>query len=199
MIMKFSRIAPLFATIALLSSPAFAWDCNYWSQSKNPKAECYKPPQTAGGKAKASSKSKSTAVAAASASVSANTVATASNDGVTTSFDSQEVRQTPPAFSGYVEPTTSCANARNGGASSPVAALSFGLSTKDKECDLRETARLFYEMGQHATAVRLLCLSQAAKRLPTCEYLENKEIASIYYPPGERERRKSFRGFPVDK
>lgn len=28
----------------LFSNPSHAWDCNYWSQSSNPKAECYKAP-----------------------------------------------------------------------------------------------------------------------------------------------------------
>jgi hypothetical protein len=89
------------------------------------------------------------------------------------SYDSNEStpRQTPPAFAGNVEPTASCKNARNGGASAPIAGLSFGWSTSDDECDLRETARMFYQLGQTQLAVALLCQSKAAKRLPACAYM----------------------------
>src|SRR5487761_2057557 len=37
------RIAAAIST-ALACSSAHAWDCNYWSQSSNPSAECYKAP-----------------------------------------------------------------------------------------------------------------------------------------------------------
>lgn len=86
-------------------------------------------------------------------------------------------RQTPPAILGTVQPTTSCTAARNGGASSPVAALSLGWSAKDVECDLRETSRQFYEMGQVELAVQLLCKSEAAKRLDRCQYAQPAQPA----------------------
>lgn len=207
-----SRFLSLTVFFTLLSSPVFAWDCNYWSQSTNPSAECYKPPQAGvsqtqaakGGKANAKSKSKSSSQSSSSATgtasaISGDSAASATNAGVTTEFnDSSSVpRQTAPAFSGYVEPTTSCANARNGGASSPIAGLSLGFSTKDKECDLRETARLFFEMGQPELAVALLCKSKAAEKLgDTCKFTSQNYDTRPEYPPGERERRMRDRGFP---
>lgn len=80
-------------------------------------------------------------------------------------------RQTPEAVAGFVQPTIPCATARNAGASSPVVGLAFGFSGRDHDCDLRETARLFYEFGQPQLAVALLC--QAARRfgLKNCEYV----------------------------
>lgn len=79
-------------------------------------------------------------------------------------------RQTPMAMAGFVQPTIPCATARNAGASSPVLGLAFGFSTDDKECDLREDARLFYAFGQPVLAVRLLCQDAAKFGLQGCHY-----------------------------
>lgn len=81
----------------------------------------------------------------------------------------QEVRQTPPAFAGNVQPTASCKNAINGGASAPIAGLSFGFGKGDPECDKRETAREFHEMGRPDLAIALLCSTKAAAGLPGCQ------------------------------
>lgn len=79
-------------------------------------------------------------------------------------------RQTPEAVAGFVQPTIPCATARNAGASSPVVGLAFGFSGRDKECDLRETARLFYEFGQPELAVALLCQAARKYGLKDCRY-----------------------------
>lgn len=104
-----------------------------------------------------------------------------SSDSGGNSYSSYESipRQTPPAMAGFVQPTSSCKNARNGGASAPVAGLSFGWSTSDNECDLRETAREFWEMGQPQTAVTLLCQSNAAKRIPSCAYVAPVAVVPV--------------------
>ena len=39
-----------------------------------------------------------------------------------------------------------------------------GGGKQDKECTLRETARMFAEMGQLAFALQLLCTSETVKR-----------------------------------
>ena len=83
-------------------------------------------------------------------------------------------RQTPMAMAGFVQPTIPCATARNAGASSPVVGLAFGFSGHDKECDLREDARLFYEFGQTDLAVRLLCKDAAKFGLKNCKYVAPK-------------------------
>lgn len=79
-------------------------------------------------------------------------------------------RQTPMAMAGFVQPTIPCATARNAGASSPVVGLAFGFSGRDHDCDLRETARLFYEFGQPELAVALLCQAARKYGLKDCRY-----------------------------
>lgn len=187
------KFVPL--VLLVLSSPAFAWDCSKWI-STVPGTECYRKLPDTGGKANATSKSKSKSVSKATSTATSESSSQANNAGVTTTFDDHSSvsvpRQTPPAFAGDVQPTTSCANARNGGASSPIAGLSVGFSTKDKECDLRETARLFWEMGQRETAVLLLCQSESAKKLGNrCAFKETQTDDGYYHwlLDKERERR----------
>lgn len=98
----------------------------------------------------------------------ASTSNASGGDGGNVAYNANQVRQTPPAFAGTVQPTASCKNAINGGASAPIAGISFGVGKTDKECDLRETARMFYELGERTLAVELLCTSDAAKRLQAC-------------------------------
>lgn len=42
------RYVGIMLVLSTLASPAFAWDCNYWSQSTDSSAECYKAPTTPG-------------------------------------------------------------------------------------------------------------------------------------------------------
>lgn len=113
----------------------------------------------------------------------------ASGQSTDVSSEYREVRNTPPAFAGTVQPTASCKNAINGGASAPVAGLSFGFGRADEECDRREIAREFYEMGQEATAIAILCKSKLAKDIPNCAIQVTAVTVTDEYPPGERERR----------
>ena len=220
-------------TLSILS-PAYAWDCTYWSQSTDPTAECYKAPQAAGttSKARASANQRqrqnqqqrqrqsqvakggnATAAGGAGGTATVGSVAggsvgdvaggaggmggstgpisndstsAASNQGnsQSTQFQGDSYpRQTPAALAGFVQPTSTCTAARNGGASSPVAGISFGVSTKDEECDLRETARMFFEMGQAKLGVELLCKSKAAGRLHECGYVDPPEVKIVAPPP----------------
>lgn|SRR6185437_6740122 len=177
-----------FFLLALLAiAPvAHAWDCTYWHQWTDPKGECYQPPPTTGSAQQQQGQQQtqttsSEATAAQAQAQAANATGgdakqsqaqDANNVGNTLSTSSyySNPRQTPPALSGYVEPTIACANARNGGASSPVAGISFGFSTKDKDCDLREDARLLYEFGQPRLAVELLCADARKRGLKDCTY-----------------------------
>lgn len=118
----------------------------------------------------------------ANASNQGNATSDASNQGnsQTTQYQGDSYpRQTPMAVAGFVQPTSTCTAARNGGASSPVAGISFGVSTKDEECDLRETARMFHEMGQAKLAVELLCKSKAAQRLKECGYVDPPPVMMV--------------------
>lgn len=99
----------------------------------------------------------------------ASTAAGGDASGQQVTFQGDSIpRQTPPAFAGTVQPTASCKGAINAGASTAVAGISFGKDRTDDECDLRETARMFYEMQERELAVELLCKSKAAQRLAQC-------------------------------
>lgn len=133
-------------------------------------------------KSRSSSKSNSTATggsvgaisnrvgsSSSSSSVGATTSTSAGGDASGQSVNESstyiEKRQTPPAFAGNVQPTASCRGAINGGASAPVAGISFGFSKKDDECDAREAAREFYEMGRPDLAIMVLCKTKVGKSL----------------------------------
>ena len=92
-------------------------------------------------------------------------------------------RQTPMAMAGFVQPTIPCATARNAGASNPVVGLAFGFSGHDKECDLREDARLFYAFGQPELAVRLLCKDARKFGLKDCHYTAPQ--VALQQPPAK--------------
>ena len=77
-------------------------------------------------------------------------------------------RQAPPAYAPSVQPTASCKNSVNAGASTPFGGVAFGKGTKDTECDLRETARMLAELGDRGDAIALVCQSDAAKHLKQC-------------------------------
>lgn len=109
------------------------------------------------------SQSASTATTGPSSSTAAG--GDASGQSVNESSVYVEKRQTPPAFAGTVQPTASCRGAINGGASAPVAGISFGFSKKDDECDAREAAREFYEMGRPDLAIMVLCKTKVGRAL----------------------------------
>jgi hypothetical protein len=52
----------------------------------------------------------------------------------------------------------------SGGASAPFGGISFGGSTLDKQCDMRETARAFALLGSRYAAAKILCNTDAAKK-----------------------------------
>src|ERR1022692_2580288 len=56
------------------------------------------------------------------------------SSGQSTSFNSQEIRQTPPAFAPDAYPTAPCRVAGSAGGSSPYFGLSIGGSKLDKDC-----------------------------------------------------------------
>lgn len=120
----------------------------------------------AGGSSRATGgKSSSTSTATTGPSTSTAAGGDASGQSVNESSVYVEKRQTPPAFAGNVQPTASCRGAINGGASAPVAGISFGFSKKDDECDAREAAREFYEMGRPDLAIMVLCKTKVGKSL----------------------------------
>jgi hypothetical protein len=189
-----TRSAPAFLALTLFCiSPAYAWDCSVWHQSTNPSGECYQAPAGAAatstasatqqqaqiqGQAQQQTATGGTASATASGGQGGSATAAGGSGGSadnagnsqSSTYVSITPRQTPVAVSGYVEPSAECMAARNGGASSPVAAISFGFSKVDKGCELREDARMLYEMGQRAQAVELLCVEARKLGLKDCAY-----------------------------
>lgn len=121
----------------------------------------------------------------------------ASGQSVNESSVYVEKRQTPPAFAGNVQPTASCRGAINGGASAPVAGISFGFSKKDDECDAREAAREFYEMGRPDLAIMVLCKTKVGKSLgDACVPQKVVVVVTQEDIDAEVVKRQKLHGFP---
>ena len=76
------------------------------------------------------------------------------------------VRAAPAVTLPAIGMTATCMIGASGGASGLGFGVAIGGGIEDKECTLRETARLLYSIGQGDAAVRLLCNnSMAAKAL----------------------------------
>ena len=93
-----------------------------------------------------------------------NQTQSASNAGnqQVTQYDYE--RQTASAYAPGIQPTTVCATGRSGGIQTSVVGITGGASGIDLQCDIRETARLFGELGYRETAALIACTSQAAVR-----------------------------------
>lgn len=110
--------------------------------------------------------------------------ATSSNNsaGNVTSFSSidNQVRQTPIAYAPDAAFTTSpCVKGFSGGVSTPGIAGSLGLSKTDKGCDSRQTAVIFFALGNKTAAAKMLCSTDASKRAK----LSLEECLAIVAPP----------------
>jgi hypothetical protein len=102
------------------------------------------------------------------------------SSGNSTSFVENQVRQTPFAYAPDAAFTTSpCVKGFSGGVSSPGLAGSLGISKTDKGCDSRQTAVVFFALGNKTAAARILCSSDAAKRAK----LTLDECLAIVAPP----------------
>lgn len=126
---------------------------------------------------------------------------TQSSSGVTDNTSSyyNNPRQTPMAMAGFVQPTSSCKNAINGGASSPLAALSFGVGKRDDECDAREAAREMYEIGRADLAVEILCKTRAAQGIPDCKPKDPVVVIAPVSDDELKQQRMQAHGFPSNK
>jgi hypothetical protein len=100
--------------------------------------------------------------------------------GNVTSFVDNQVRQTPMAYAPDAAFTTSpCVKGFSGGVSLPGGAGSLGVSKTDKGCDSRQTAVVFYALGNKTAAARILCSSDAARRAK----LTLDDCLAIVVPP----------------
>lgn len=95
-----------------------------------------------------------------------NATATSSSAGQqnTTSFESRVPRQSPPAIAPDIFPSAPCRVSFGGAGSAPIGGLSAGFSKLDDECDKRETARAFAQLGYRTAALKILCTTKAAKK-----------------------------------
>lgn len=102
------------------------------------------------------------------------------SSGNSTSFVDNQVRQTPMAYAPDAAFTTSpCVKGFSGGVSLPGGAGSLGVSKTDKGCDSRQTAVVFYALGNKTAAARILCSSDAARRAK----LTLDDCLAIIVPP----------------
>lgn len=78
------------------------------------------------------------------------------------------VRNTPNASAPNIYPTAPCMGSSSAGGSGAGFGFSLGTSWKDDDCGLRETARLFDQLGHKADGLAVLCSSSYAKAAPAC-------------------------------
>jgi hypothetical protein len=83
---------------------------------------------------------------------------------VTVLTEGQKYRNSPTVFAPSSVPTSPCRVAASGGVSLLGGAIAAGGSKEDKECTLRETARMFGDLGEINFALSLLCSSLAVER-----------------------------------
>lgn len=143
------------ATFLLLiaSNAAHAWDCSYWSQSSNPKAECYK----AAAAPSISNSAQPISNANAGASQTQNAAATANNQGNSQSVNLLTPRNAPAAFAGGTNTTAPCYTSIGAGISSTVGGLSFGSGRKAKDCARFILAQDLYSRGLFTAGDKVYC------------------------------------------
>lgn len=181
------RYFAIMLVLSALASPAFAWDCNYWSQSTDPKAECYKPPSTPGGnntntnsqdqhqgQHQAQNQSQTAqggaggtgvgvGLAASRSSSSSDSLANATADNAgnsqTTEFNSYTPRApVNTAVAGFQITNAPCRFAEGVGIQTSPVGASVGFTFKDKDCERFQYAQYMYARGQNIAGDRLMCL-----------------------------------------
>jgi hypothetical protein len=152
------KYLPLIAVLAL---PAFAGNPPKHGVPKPPPREAT---QQQAQSTASQSTSHATSTATQSQSAASNQSQQASNEGNIQSTITEYQRQVASAYAPSIQPTTVCATARSGGVSTAVLGFSGGRSGVDLECEARETARLFAEIGFRQSAILIACATVAAQR-----------------------------------
>lgn len=78
--------------------------------------------------------------------------------------DSYSLKTVPTVYAPPIGVSAPCALAISGGVSVMGFGGSLGSSVKDSECNLRETARILYEMGAKDASLRVMCGNPAAAK-----------------------------------
>jgi len=89
----------------------------------------------------------------------------ANNNGnaQSTTFNQNQVRQAPTAYSPDAFPSAPCRVSGSAGVSAPIGGISLGGSKLDKDCSRRETARSFMNLGLPEAACKILLSTRDAK------------------------------------
>jgi hypothetical protein len=82
----------------------------------------------------------------------------------------------PAVFAPAAYPSAPCRVSLSGGFSFLTGGGAFGGSRMDHECDKRETARSFFDIGQSGAALEILCTTKAAKKahVAVCQEFNSK-------------------------
>lgn len=97
----------------------------------------------------------------------------------------EDRKQAPAVFAPSIAPTAPCYYSASGGLSLPGIGASGGKAIKDKECEKREEARLWYSMGFVDAAVALMCKDSP---VPNCPYPNGKPLPVVAECPAKAER-----------
>jgi len=158
-------------TASLAAGPAMAWDCSYWSQSSNPKAECYKPPAAASvnrsvnhaiansaasaqARADAHQDQSQTQVQSASA-TGGSASSEASNQGNSQSVNSYVERSAPSVGQGSFA-IQGCSVAGNLGGSNIHGSAFLGIGFTPRECYKFQLAQAYQAIGNTYQACMIL-------------------------------------------
>lgn len=177
-----------------LCSKVMAWDCSYWHQSKDPKAECYVAPTTPGGSNSSSStatQSQQQGQAQSSKNVNKNTAAAASaseskslsqamnggNTLATSNVNSgnTEYRESANAVALAPQIISGCQVAGQVGGSNTRGSAVLGVAFTSSECYAFIQAQAYLAVGMRQSACEILNSTDAARRavkrgakLPEC-------------------------------
>lgn len=91
----------------------------------------------------------------------------------------QRIENTPNAIAPNIYPSANCHGSSSAGGGIPGFGISIGTSWQDEDCQHRETARSFFQMGMKADAVAVLCASPFAKDAPACVALAPKPVQPV--------------------
>lgn len=164
---------------ASFSSSAYAWDCNYWSQSSNPAAECYKTPVAPATHNNNTNKNHNLAISKSISQGGAGGAGGSAEQHQGQQEQQQQAEQQQQSadnagnqqISNYNAPripvntaiagigitTAGCRFAEGLGVQTSPAGASVGFSFKDKDCERFAVAQYLYSRGQNAAADRILC------------------------------------------
>ncbi len=110
-----------------------------------------------------SNQSQSQTQSAASSATGGNATASNGPQSNSQTVNQNQERQAPALSGGFIVPTASCLGSAQGGVSAPMGGVTFGKSTKDKECNFVRLANEFIAMGNFNAAAKMLCATKSAK------------------------------------